>query len=249
VAQRLATTKSFDVRLHAAVELCEMDLTTEGKEIFRSLILQASQSEQSIGAHALYESNLVGSISRFSFEESFGEDIGAIFAAIVRQSGPPPVTQQVKDVIQIVLRFAATDRREEIAAVFRDTDAKVPKALWDAGILEEKGNFYDAVQKIWFIILREPDQEWLRVAAIDLALKLESLDVVIRLLIDDFSYFRRKNNQARTELSLGALKSLTDGRTYRYGVAVSDEAETPNGSRAGKSQIGSSAFEEALSAS
>ena len=88
-----------------------------------------------------------------------------------------------------------------------------------------EGQFYDAVQKIWFIILREPDQEWLRVSAIDLAIKLESPDRAIRLLIDDFSYFRRKNNHARTNLALGALKSLTDGRTYRYGVAVSDEAE------------------------
>jgi hypothetical protein len=230
LAQRLAGAKSFDARLHAAVELCEMGLMTEGNEIFGSLISQANDAEPHFRVHALYDSTLMEAITRFSLEGTFGKDIAAIFATIIRESGAPPVTQRVQDVIRIVLRFATTEHREEIGAFFHNTDAKLPGCLWDVVLSEEKGDFYDAVQKLWFIILRVPDQEWLRQSAFHLALKLESPGRVIRLLIDDFSYFRRKNDQARTDLALGALKSLTDGRTYRYGVAVSDEAGTTDGS-------------------
>ena len=165
LARRLAGTNSFDVRLLAAIELCEVGQMEEGCSVFRDLFALDDVMAKLSWKRALYGSAFVDAISRFSLGERLGDEIASILVATISAWGPLPLTPRVHSLFGIVLRFAIGERREELLRLFQSMEDTLVKSLWDAAETESRGEFLDALQRLWFICLRIPDQPWLRLVA------------------------------------------------------------------------------------
>ena len=211
LARRLSSASIFEIRLLAAIELCELGQVEEGYTVFHALLALEDVSAKLAWKRTLGDFAFADAISRFSLEDRLGEEIAGILVATISTWGPLPLTPSIYHLFDIILRSAATEHREELLDLFQSMEGTLLKSLWDAAVANARGEFLEAIQSLWFICLRIPDQPWIRRAARVLAVKAEASDWNTRLLIDEFSFFRRKNELALAELALEELKSTTGG--------------------------------------
>jgi hypothetical protein len=213
LAQRLAASDSFDVRIRAGIELCEVGLADEGCIVFHDLFSGDGEASRLSWKRAVFDTDFIDVLSQFSIADRFGDELSDVLEEVLSASNAAPLTARVYALFNIVLQTATDDSREKLLRLFQSMENKMVKLLWGAASAEVKGEFLEALKILWFVCLRVPEQAWLRQRTREIASKAGASDWTTRLLTDEYSFFRRKNELALAEAALDQLKSIT-GNLY-----------------------------------